>query len=309
MKRSVEIIEIPTSAGSTRPGIELAPAAVREADLCRALRGMGINVVDRRDGPPTYSWRATASGSRSSNVDMAYRYAEQTHGLVGRALRDGHVPLVIGGDCSIEIGAATAQAAAGGRCGLIYVDGHADLNTPGAVPEGRGEFVESFDWMVNAHLLGLAGTHRALDGARSPILVPPQIAIVGHVPEQASAFELERIVELGLDVTLWSDAAHHPEAVANRLLGEWSGEFERLFIHLDVDVLNFRATPIAETTASVDVGLDLDQMTRLLRPLVRDPRFVGLTVSEIYPRPSDERPHFAPALKAFVAALASTFAD
>ena len=60
--------------------------------------------------------------------------AERAAGLVGEGLGRGGRPLVLGGDHSLSIGTAAAVARHygkdGGAIGIVWVDAHADMNTP-----------------------------------------------------------------------------------------------------------------------------------------------------------------------------------
>lgn len=79
----------------------------------------------------------------------------------------GRRALVLGGDCTIELGVvASALRAAPEPIGLVYFDMHPDLNTPETIGGG------ALDWMGVAHMLGVAGTHLDVAGLgpRSPLL-------------------------------------------------------------------------------------------------------------------------------------------
>ena len=72
-------------------------------------------------------------------------------GGFGEAAEAGHLPLVVGGDCTIELGTVAGLLPSGGRLGLLYFDVHPDLNLPSSVKEG------ALDWMGVAHMLGEEG--------------------------------------------------------------------------------------------------------------------------------------------------------
>ena len=72
-----------------------------------------------------------------------------------------------------------------------------------------------------------------------------------------------------------------PEGVAART-ADWARRFDRLLVHVDADVLEFDAFPIAENTSRLP-GLDLPGLTRLLRDLCGLPSWRALTLAEINP--------------------------
>ena len=58
--------------------------------------------------------------------------------------------LVLGGDCTVELGTVAGAIRSGTTVGLAYIDLDADLNTP---ETGDG----ILDWMGVAHLLDVPG--------------------------------------------------------------------------------------------------------------------------------------------------------
>lgn len=311
MPLQIEIISIPSSAGSVRAGIERAPAAILGAGLTEMLRNAGCEVIQQNDTLPVCQWRHHPDDIMASNVEAAIDYITHTRERVAHALADGHLPLVLGGDCSIEVGVVAASLDAGHRVGLIYLDGHADLNVPGSVSDGAGEFSESLDWMGVAHMLGVEGAIPKIAeiGARYPLLKSSDVAVVGFIPEQASDFEREQIQALNLRVVDWEAIARDPSGGIASLLETWGNHCDHLLVHFDVDVLNFTETPIAETTASREVGLMLDQAMCILSVLVADSRFSGLTITEVNPTHSEENPSSTHGLHNFVQKLSQVFSS
>lgn len=311
MARQIEIIGIPSSAGAYRAGIEQAPEAIRTAGLADALHNVGRDVIDRNDDPPICQSRYNPSELTIEYVESTVEYIGHTRERVARALAADHLPLVLGGDCSIEIGVVAANLDAGHRVGLIYFDGHADMNVPGSVPDGTGEFSESLDWMGVAHMLGIEGAIPAIAniGSHYPLLNSSDVAVVGFIPEQASDFERKQIQTLGIRVVDWEAIADDPEGEIASLLNTWGNDLDRLIVHFDVDVLNFLDMPIADTTASRDVGLTLDRAVRVLSVLAAEPRFSGLTITEVNPTHGMKDGSSTRALSAFVQKLAQAFSQ
>src|ERR1700757_3566582 len=86
----------------------------------------------------------------------------------------GRLPLVLGGDCTITLGALDGF----GEGGLVYFDGDADLTTP----ERSGSAVA--DTMGMTHMLGGGSPRLARLGSRYPLLRPGQVVLFGFDPAE-----------------------------------------------------------------------------------------------------------------------------
>ncbi|XP_077358999.1 arginase-1 [Festucalex cinctus] len=135
-ERSVGIIGAPFSKGQPRDGVQLGPDAIRAEGLVTKLRAQGCTVKDYGnlafedvlpDEPVGRVKRARAVGEANRRLSEAVRAIK----------RDGHTALMLGGDHSLAIGSVHGHAAAVGDVSLIWVDAHADINTPLSTPTGN----------------------------------------------------------------------------------------------------------------------------------------------------------------------------
>ena len=277
---ALTVLGVPTSAGAFAPGQERAPAALREAGLLTALGERGVEVRDLGDSP-VWRWRPDRERPRAQNLDAVTAIARDTAERVEAALGDGPL-LVLGGDCSIELGVLSGHLAQDTSVGLVYLDLHPDLNTPESVVEG------TFDWMGMAHALGVEGAAPELAGIgpRRPLLSDDQVLFLGYGPERARPFELDQIVRRGLAAIPVDTVAADPEAAAGRAL-DFASRFDRLLVHFDVDVVDFNDAQLSEDAVRGD-GLTLDAAMRALRVLASSERLSAVTVTEINPFHGDE---------------------
>ena len=153
----VTIVGAPTSAGAYAPGQEEGPRAMREAGLLDALAARGVEVADAGD-VEAFRWAPDPDRPRAANLAAVADRARQVAALVGSA--DSAV-LVLGGDCTVELGTVAGLRDRVERLGLVYLDLHADLNVPSSVVDG------ALDWMGVAHLLDVEGP-RASSPASGP---------------------------------------------------------------------------------------------------------------------------------------------
>lgn len=275
MTRVLHVIGAPSSAGAYAPGQERAPEALREAGLLDRLRARGVAVDDRGD-VPGFRWRVDRDHARAMNSEPALTVAEAVANEVAESLADGAAVLVLGGDCTIEIGTVAGASEGSTRVGLVYVDLDADLNTPETTEDG------ALDWMGVAHLLGLPGTVPALGslGSHRPMLSPDEIllfAVDNITPAERAVIDTH-----GIATVPYADVRADPAGTARRVVEAWARRFERLLVHVDVDVLDYLDLPIAEETRR-NRGLRFDQLVTALRVLIAAPNWVALTVCEINP--------------------------
>lgn len=89
---------------------------------------------------------------------------------------------------------------------------------------------------------------------------------------------------------------------ARRVAEGWAQRFERLLVHVDVDVLDFLDLPLAENVRR-NRGLRFDQLIMALGPLLSQPNLAALTVTEVNPDHGEED---GTTLRHFNEALAET---
>jgi len=268
--QTTSLIGVPSSAGAYAPGQECAPQALRDAGLVRRLEERGATVHDRGD-MPHQRWSPDRSSPRAQNVAGVIRAVELLTEELTAALHDDGRALVLGGDCTVGMAAVRAL---GPGAGLVYLDMHADMNTPASTIDG------ALDWMGVAHLLRLEGTVPAL--ARERSLEPDHLSLLGFEPSQATPWELRQIAALGIATTRAAEVTEDPAAAARQALASLPGRCERIAVHFDVDVIDFVDAPLSQNTGR-NVGVTPAAAGAALAELLRDPRVVAVTVTELNP--------------------------
>ena len=151
MPKRLAIIGAPSSAGAYAPGQEKAPAALRATGLVDLLSRRGLTVDDRGD-VAGFRWRADRANPRAMNATVAATVASDTGERVAAALATDAAVLVLGGDCTVELGTVSGALRGTSSVGLVYIDLDTDLNTPRSTTEG------ALDWMGVAHMLAVEGS-------------------------------------------------------------------------------------------------------------------------------------------------------
>ncbi|WP_287230905.1 arginase family protein [Mesorhizobium sp.] len=182
--RLLNIFGAATSAGAYSPGQEQAPAVFRRHGLAEALASRGRTIRDHSD-VASFRWRPDSSRPQAMNLEAVRGACDLVASHVATAISAQEDVLVLGGDCTVELGTVAGANAAGARIGLVYMDFDADLNTPDT-SDG------ALDWTGVAHLLNIPGcesSHAGL-GPTRPMLVPQQLLYFGVeniTPPEAAA--------------------------------------------------------------------------------------------------------------------------
>jgi arginase len=267
------VVGAPSSAGAYAPGQEKTPAAFRRHGLLEALAARGRQVVDRGD-TPGFRWRPDGERPQAMNLEAVAEVARSVAGSVRSAIAASEQVLVLGGDCTVELGTVAGALYHAGNVGLVYIDHDVDLTVP-ETSDG------ALDWTGVAHMLDLPGAEGVLTslGPRRPMLRPEDILYYGAdniTPPEATALERHRIMRIA-SAEVRADSTRAAERAA-----EWGTRFDRLLIHFDVDVLSFAQFPIAENTRRCE-GLALSDAIAAIRRLASLPNWRGLTVTEVNP--------------------------
>ena len=277
MSQSIAYLGVPTSLGSYAPGQEKAPQAFRDVDFAGMLRSEGLTVVDYGD-LPVRRWRPDTRNLFAQHWEAVVSCVQETAARLSDSVDQGLNSIVIGGNCTVELGVVAANLRQSASVGLIYLDLHADMNTPSSTKEG------ALDWMGMAHMLGLSGAipELASCGPRYPLLPPDHVHLVGFDRDSATEWERSVIRDRAIAVSSLADVAQSPISCAEAILSKWARRFERFLVHFDVDVVDFNDLPLAENY-SKNRGLSYSHALQLLEVLLKSPKFTGLTLTEVNP--------------------------
>lgn len=275
-RRRIGLLGVPSSAGAHWPGQEKAPRALREAGLVERLREAGLQVDDHGDLPRTRFRPDQGRHPQNLEAVAVGSVADRVEG----AVRAGHVPLVVGGDCTIELGVLSGFIRAGEDPALLYFDGGVDLFTPATNPTGI------LDSMGVAHMVGEPGVAEDLAriGPRYPLMQDARIVLFGYEPNPPEIPVLERrsMPRYPAEVVRGRPGEVTAEAVA--LL---EGRADRFVVHFDVDVIDFVDFPVADVPQH-NAGLKFDEALASLEVFAASPAFGGLVITEFNPDHADE---------------------
>jgi arginase len=296
-QRILSIIGAPIEDGTSVPGTVMGPAALRTAGLIRTLRELGHEVEDSGDlrleerGPEP----ALASGS-ARNIASVAGWARLLRRATYTAMRNGRVPIVLGGDHSLSIGSVSGvlqYCAETGRAPFVlWLDAHADFNTPATSPSGN------LHGMSAAWLCGEPGLP-LLDDAPRQTLDPRNLHPFGV--RAIDRGERELLHARGVDVVDMRRLDEFGASVLmRRIIKEVESRNGLLHVSLDVDFLDPQLAPGSGTTVP---GGATFREAHLIMEMLHDCGLVGsLDVVELNPF-LDERGKSALLLVDLVASL------
>jgi arginase len=278
MARPVHIIGVSLDLGGNRRGVDMGPSAFRIAGLGERLAGLGIPVVDAGDlVAPIPEIKAFGDPSKKYIREIA-RVCDRLYKTSLAVLEKGGIPVVLGGDHSLAAGSVAATAdylrRDGTALGLIWVDAHGDMNTPGTSSSGN------VHGMPLAALLGPEPAELSRIGGFSPKVTPDRTVLIGirNLDER----EKERIRESGVHVFTMKDidrdgiAAIVEQAIA--IAGKDAGG---LHVSFDLDVCDPSIAPGVGTP--VKGGLNYREAHMFMEMVADSGRLRALDLVEVNP--------------------------
>ncbi|OHC74964.1 MAG: arginase [Rhodospirillales bacterium RIFCSPLOWO2_12_FULL_58_28] len=237
--KRVALIGAPTDIGAGRRGGSMGPEALRIAGLKAAINRLGFDAEDRGDlTGPVNPGAEPMNGYRHLRQVVAWN--EAVRNAVHQALKDGDFPVVMGGDHSLAVGSTAGVsrycAEAGKPLTVLWLDAHADFNTPASSPTGN------IHGMPVSFICGHGPSELAGLGAFTPMLDPSAIVQVGV--RSVDAVEKRLVAESGLIVhDMRRIDEYGMRAVMKEALDQVRRRNGHLHVSFDVDFLDPSIAP------------------------------------------------------------------
>jgi arginase len=247
--------------------LDLAPNALRRHGLASRLSADDVGDVLP---PQRYEDLERPEGRCRNEADVA----AFSRDLASRIVElEGKFVTLVGGDCSILLGALLGLRNAGHYpVGLVYIDAHADFAT-------LAESLSGSSCSMNLSLAtGRAELPLATLAGEEPLVAGSRVVHLGRRDDAEPAYGHAALASFGvLDVPCRTVAELGVAQAADLSLarvGEIEGGF---WIAFDVDVIDPTLMPAVDSP--IAGGLDFEQSSELLGRLVRHPRALGLQLS------------------------------
>ncbi len=274
----ISLVNAHLDLGAGRRGTDMGPSAIHVAGLIPKLRKLGHTVADIRSFDPV-SHEATDVGDPAARfldviLPLCTALADHVEQEVGR----GRIPLVLGGDHSVAIGTihglARAMRPQEQRLGVLWVDAHADMNTPGSSPSGN------IHGMPLAVLLGHGESSLCAIGKGAPALRAEDVAVIGA--RDIDPGEVALIRETGLRVYTMSEIdARGLNVCVQEAIERVSAHTAGIHLSFDLDGVDPRSAPGVGTP--VPGGLGVRESHLICESVARTGMLAGLEMVELNP--------------------------
>ncbi len=177
MKKAVVLIGAPVQTGTNIPGCLMGPDALRTAGLQDSLEALGYSVTDRGNILPEASRNRVHFNSAVHHLSETISWTEKLHDVALAEIREGHLPVFLGGDHSMAAGTVSGIAHAAEEAGeeqfVLWLDAHPDLHNLSTTASGNLHGTPA------AYFCGLSGFE-------------------GYYPELSTSVRPENICMMGL---------------------------------------------------------------------------------------------------------------
>jgi len=270
--RNTILIEAPSNLGliepqpGIEPGVKYFPEAMKKAGFAELAGIKNIFTVS----PPAYSGEID-NESKARNADKIVEYSKQLANVIQENIQQKNLQVVIGGDCSILIGACLALKR-NGNYGLFFLDGHTDY----VLPHQSGSN-------------GAAGMDLAIvtgNGHNKLTNIEP---LKPYIEEQNVFCCGNRDISIDwyVNAILQSNISYYDLYVLRKkgiknVVSEFlqmvaSKKLDGFWIHFDVDVLNDEIMPCVDSRQ--EDGMSYEELKQTLQPLIASPLCIGIEVT------------------------------
>ncbi|HEV7843431.1 MAG TPA: arginase family protein [Pyrinomonadaceae bacterium] len=243
----VQIIQVPYDSGQRNVRMGAGPIHFVQNGVLETLLAQGhdaqVEIIE-------------ASSLFRAEIKTAFELCRLLAERVREARAEGRFPLVLSGNCNSSLGTLAGLGPA--DLGMIWFDAHGDFNTPetreSSFFDGMGMAVATghcwkklaatipgFGPLPDAHVIHVGG--RDFDPEEGELLERSGIAVV----------RAERIRQTSV------------RAALGPTLESLSSRVRKLYLHIDLDVLDPAATPANEYAARVPGGLTVEQIAEAIQ--------------------------------------------
>jgi len=270
----IDIIGVPVDLGAGRRGVDMGPSAMRYADLHPKLEAMGYALDDKGNIEVPIQETCSITDPKLKYIDCIIPMGRRVAGAVATSVQGGRFPLVLGGDHSLSVGSIRG-AARHKKLGIIWVDAHADFNTPETTPSGN------IHGMPLAALCGIGDPHLVqLWDETPPVIDPERVAIIGA--RDLDPGEKQNLRKAGVMVQSMEQVDRMGMVSAmEKAIERVSKDVDGIYLSFDMDALDPRHAPGVGTP--VPGGLTFREAHLACEMIAETGQLIGMDMVEVNP--------------------------
>ncbi len=275
---NIRVLGIPLDLGQARRGVDMGPSAVRAAGLNSALRTLGHRVEDAGNIHVRIAEEQHFGDKRAKYLKEIAQTCREAADRVYQTVVDGWFPISLGGDHSIAVGTHAGISRLFRErkqpIGCIWIDAHADMNTPDTSPSGN------IHGMPFAASLGFGPKELTRIFNFAPKLRAPNCALVGL--RDLDSRERRAVKQSGVHAFTMRDIDEHGlRAVMEKSIAAATNGTAGFVVSLDMDVVDPREAPGVGTP--VPGGITFREAHLIMEMISDTKKMLALEIVEVNP--------------------------
>ncbi|KAL3875004.1 hypothetical protein ACJMK2_037954 [Sinanodonta woodiana] len=280
---SIGVIGIPFSKGQPRTGTEFGPKVLRLGGIVNKLQSLGCHVEDHGD-VEVIQVENDDPEEKAKNPRSVGQTSKLIADKVEQELRSEDICIALGGDHSMAIGTIAGNARVEPDLVVLWIDAHADINTPMTSDSGNihGMPLAFLVHELESYVPKLSGFEWL-----TPCIHAKDIAYIGL--RDVDAGERKIIEKFGITAFSMQEIDRYGiKEVVERALRAVDPEGNRpIHLSFDVDAMDPTLTP--STGTPVMGGLSLRETYYIAEEVARTGRLCMIDIAEVNPLLGDEK--------------------
>ncbi|MDF2653843.1 MAG: arginase [Bacillota bacterium] len=267
----IHVIGMQMDLGASKRGVNMGPLAIRYSGLMEKLEELGFSASDKGD---ILSGEPDTSNPKLKNFKPIFEANRSLFEKVGAALKEGALPVILGGDHSVAAGSISATNQFYNKIGIIWVDAHGDFNNDESSPSGNmhGMPLSAVTGFGPASMVAFSGSDKFVD--------PKNVAVVGG--RDIDHEERKRMAASGIHVFSIHDVDRLGMAEVMRSAIEVAGTgTDGIHVSFDVDAITPQEAPGVGTP--VHSGLTVREAFLAAELIAESKKLIALDMVEINP--------------------------
>jgi arginase len=274
----IAIIGAPMDLGAGRRGVDMGPSALRVANLNERVASLGYQVEDLGNLNVVQAESVAAGAASARYLAEIAAICTRLAALVESAVEGGKFPIVLGGDHSIAVGTVSGLShfyrRQGKKIGLVWIDAHADMNTPETSPSGN------VHGMPLACCIGMGPAELTTIFDYAPKVDPRNVAVIGL--RSVDAEERKNVQRAGVHAYTMRDVDERGlRAIMQEALEVANDGTDGFHLSFDMDSVEPHEAPGVGTP--VKGGMTYREAHLAMENICDCDRLLGLEVVEVNP--------------------------